>query len=208
MKIVGPLSFAELFSFIHKKGFWTWTACLRLNHNISIGFNSRLEFPEPLRGGLAGVFGIEVTNWWPDVRQDFFLYTVKLMFEQSAKSVSVVQRRHSYHGKPFRSAIQQQQNMLTHELLVWCCFCRILLFFTRCNRMNPFPKILHLLCHSREYFAKVLGIIKTFIGRCETTICVLFGEQWFCSSSSNSLWRHYPASNFMNGVRIDLNWGS
>ncbi len=31
---------------------------------------------------------------------------------------------------------------------------------------------------STEYLPKVLGIIKIFFGKCERSLCVLFGQQW------------------------------
>ena len=35
------------------------------------------------------------------------------------------------------------------------------------------------LISQQNLIPKVLGVIKMFVGKCETSLCVLFGQQWF-----------------------------
>ncbi len=69
-------------------------------------------------------------------------------------------------------------------LLVWCSFYEMLCwFYARCNGTHAFQKVLSqlpnfCLISPQNIRPKVLGIIKIFFGKCETSLCVLFGQQW------------------------------
>lgn len=93
--ILAHSSLQNCFNSATLEGFRAWKDCLRSCHSISIGFvwtliwplqNLNFVFLEPFRGGLAGVFGInvllhnpsalelEVTNWRLDILlQDFLI---------------------------------------------------------------------------------------------------------------------------------------
>ncbi len=51
-------------------------------------------------------------------------------------------------------------------------------FYARCNGTHTFQKVQLLSHQSTEYLPKILEIIKIFFGKCETSLCVLFGQQW------------------------------
>ncbi len=62
-------------------------------------------------------------------------------------------------------------------LLVWCSFYEMLCwFYAKCNGTHTFQKLLS----HQSICPKVLGIIKIFFcfGKCETSLCALFGQQW------------------------------
>ncbi len=64
-------------------------------------------------------------------------------------------------------------------LLVWCAFYEMLCwFYARCNGTHTFQKVKVLSHQSTEYLPKILGIIKIFLGKCETSLCVVFAQQW------------------------------
>ncbi len=64
-------------------------------------------------------------------------------------------------------------------LLVWCSFYEILCwFYSRCKH-RPSKKFNFCLIIPQNICPKVLGIILgIFFGKCETRLCVLFGQQW------------------------------
>lgn len=81
----------------------------------------------------------------------------------------------------------------------------------------PSKKFKHLPCHSSEYFLQVLGLIKTFLGRCETSICALFGFvshlqtlSWTPLASLSLLWRREHSQRQFGTVLkmffLDLLW--
>ncbi len=63
-----------------------------------------------------------------------------------------------------------------YEMLCW--------FYTRCNRTHTFQKVQLLLHQSTEYLLKSLGDNQDIFVKCETRLCVLFGQQWLLSWSS------------------------
>ncbi len=64
-------------------------------------------------------------------------------------------------------------------LLVWCSFYEMLCwFYARCNETHTFQKVQLLSHQSTQYLPKSLGDNLDIFGKCETSLCVLFGQQW------------------------------
>ncbi len=64
-------------------------------------------------------------------------------------------------------------------LLVWCSFYEMLCCFdAKCNGTHTFQKVKLLSHQSTEYLPKSLGDNQDIFGKCETSLCVLFGQQW------------------------------
>ncbi len=106
-------------------------------------------------------------------------------------------------------AAKQPHTLTKHHhvwLLVWCSFNEILCwFYARCNGTRIFQKV-KLLTH--QYICpQVLGIIKIFFCKCETSLCVLFGQQWLLPRNSPMdavFTQSFSCCWIMN---TDLNWG-
>ncbi len=93
-------------------------------------------------------------------------------------------------------------------LLVWCSFYEMLCCFTSdVTGHTPSKKLNFCLISPQNICPKVLGIIKIFFGKCETSLCVLFGQQWFLPGNSpmDAVFAHSLSYCWiMNTV---LNWG-
>ncbi len=70
-------------------------------------------------------------------------------------------------------------------LLVWFSSYEMLCMYTPDVTRDAPPKKLHFcLISPQNICPKVLGIIKIFFGKCETNLCVLFGQRWLLSWNS------------------------
>ncbi len=93
-------------------------------------------------------------------------------------------------------------------LLVWYSFYEILCwFYGRCNGTHTFQKVKLLLHQSTEYLPKSLGIIKIFFGKCEMSLCVLFGQQWLLPWNSPMYAVFAQSLSYCWIMNTDLNWG-
>ncbi len=93
-------------------------------------------------------------------------------------------------------------------LLVWCSFYEMLCwFYARCNGTHTFQTVQ--LCHisPQNICPKVLGIIKIFFVKCETSLCVLFGEQWLLPWNSPMDAVFAQSLSYCWIMNTDLNWG-
>ncbi len=61
-----------------------------------------------------------------------------------------------------------------YVLFLKCCY-----FYARCNGTHTFQKV-QTFVSPQSIFPKVLGIIKMFSGKTETSLYVLFAQQRFC----------------------------
>ncbi len=187
--ILAHYSLQNCFNSATLEGSRAWMDCLRSSHNYSIRFkpvlwlghskNLNFGFLETFRGGLAGVFGIfvplhnpsvlelEVTNWWQDILLHEFLIEWRIH-----GSIN--------YGKSSRSWIPRPSHYHHHVwLLVWWSF------FIKCcvgftpdvKGHTPSKKFNFCLISPQNISPKVLGIIKIFFCKCETSLCVLFGQQ-------------------------------
>ncbi len=90
-------------------------------------------------------------------------------------------------------------------LLVWCSFDEMLCwFFIRCNGTRTFKKVKLLVHQFTEYLSKILGIIKIFLAKCETSLCVLLSQQWLLPWNSPMDAQSLSDCWIMN---THLNWG-
>ncbi len=93
-------------------------------------------------------------------------------------------------------------------LLVWCSFYEILCwFYPRCNGHTPSKKFNFCLISPQNICPKVLGIIKIFFGKCEASLCVLFGQQWLLSWNSPVDAIFAQSLSYCWIMNSDLNWG-
>ncbi len=96
-------------------------------------------------------------------------------------------------------------------LLVWCSFYEMLCwFYARCNGTHTFQKVQLLLNQSTEYLPKSLGdnhINRDIFGKCETSLCVLFGQQWLLPWNSPMDAVFAQSLSYCWIMNTDLNWG-
>ncbi len=141
--------------------------------------NLNLVFLEPFRGELAGVFRIivllhnlsalelEVTNWRLDILLQDLLIECRIH-----GSIN--------YGKSSRSSSCKAAP--DHRTTTTCWY--DVHFMKSCAGYMPditghTPSKKFNFCLSPQNICpKVLGIIKMFFGKCETSLCVLFGQQW------------------------------
>ncbi len=218
--ILAPSSLQNCFNSATLEGFKAWKNCLRSCHSISIRFKPRLWlghsktlilFHEPFRGGLSDVFRIivllhkpsalelEVTNWRLDILLQDFLKDCR------------IHGSINYGSSRFWSCKAAPDHHTTPHhvwLLVWCSFYEILCwFYARYNGTHTFQKLQLLSLQSTEYLPKVLGIIKMFFGKCVTSLCVLFGQQWLLPWNSPMDDVFAQSLSFWWIMNTDLNWG-
>ncbi len=145
--------------------------------------NLNFVFLEPFRGGLAGLLGIivllhnpsalelEVTNWRPDILlQDFPIEgrihgSINYGMSTSSWSCKAAPEHH------------------TTTTMFDCCWYDVLFMkscvgFTPDVTGNTFQKGQLLSRQSTEYLHKILGDNQDIIDKCETSLCVIFGQQW------------------------------
>ncbi len=81
------------------------------------------------------------------------------------------------------------------------------LIYARCNRTTPSKKFNFCLISPQNICPKVLGIIKIFFGKCETSLCVVFGQQWLLpwNSPMDAVFAHSLSYCWI--MNTDLNWG-
>ncbi len=80
-------------------------------------------------------------------------------------------------------------------------------FYARCNGTHTF-QIVQLLSHqSTEYLPKSHWDNQIFFGKCETSLCVLFGQQWLLpwNSPVDAVFAQSLAYCWI--MNTDLNWG-
>ncbi len=144
--------------------------------------NLHFVFLEPFRGGLAGVFGIdvlllnlsalelEVTIWRLDILLQDFLIVQNSWFNQLWQ----VSPRHHTTSTLF--------DCWHNDLFLW----NAVLVYARCNGINAFQKVQLLSHQSTEYLPKSLWDNLNFFGKCETSLCVLFGQQCLLLGNSHN----------------------
>ena len=132
-------------------------------------------FLQPFRGGLAGVFWIIVllqnpsSLHWPDILlQDFFGRQQNSWNQLPQQVFQVLKQQNSLRPSHYHHHIL---------LLVWCCvtFMPDVIGHTSSKKFN------FCLISPQSIFPKVLGIIKMFSGKTETSFYVQFAQQWFLS---------------------------
>ncbi len=216
----GILAHSYLQNFINSatfEGFWAWKVCLRSCHSISNGFKSVLWFGpsknlnfvflEPFRGGLAGVFGIivllhepnalGVTNWRPDILLQDFLIECRI---QGSINYGKSSRSWSCKAAP-------DHHTTTTMFYCWCD----VLFMKCCVGFMPdvttSKKFNFSLISPQNICTKVLGIIKIYFGKCEMSLCVLFGQQWLLPWNSPMDAAFAQSLCYCWIMTTDLNWG-
>ncbi len=191
--ILAHSSLQNCFNSATLEGFRAWMDWLRSCHSISIGFKPGLwlghsktfnfVFLEPFRGGLAGVFGIivllhntsalelEVTNWWPDILLQDFLIECRI---HGSINYGKSSRSWSCKAAPDHHTTTTMFDCWYDVLFMKCCVG----FTPDVTGHIPSKKLNFCLISPQNICLKVLGIIDIFFGKCETSLCVLFGQQW------------------------------
>ncbi len=93
-------------------------------------------------------------------------------------------------------------------LLVLCSFNEMLCwFYDRCNGTHTFQKVQLLSHQSTEYLPKSLGDNQDNFGKCETSLCVLFGQQWLLPWNCPMDAVFAQSLSYCWIMNTDLNWG-
>ncbi len=146
---------------------------------LSLSKTLLLFFLEPFRGGLAGEFGIiallhnpsvlelEFTNWWPDILLQDFLIESKIH-----SSIS--------YGKSSRSWSCKAAPDHHTTINMFDCWCNVLFMksvgFMQYETEHTLSKNVTFVSSIHRIFAqKSWGQLRCF-GKCETSLCVLFGQ--------------------------------
>ncbi len=77
----------------------------------------------------------------------------------------------------------------------------------RCNRTHTFQKVQLLSHQSTKYLPKSLGDNQDIFGKCETSLCVLFGQQWLLPWNSSMDAVFAQSLSYWWIMNTDLNWG-
>ncbi len=72
---------------------------------------------------------------------------------------------------------------------------------------TPSKKFNYCLISPQNICSKVLGIIKIFLGKCETSLCVLFGQPWLLPWNSPMDAVFAQSLSYCWIMNTDLNWG-
>ncbi len=92
-------------------------------------------------------------------------------------------------------------------LLVWWSFYEIVGCTSDVTGHTPSKKFNFCCISPQSIFPKVLGIIKIFFGKCETSLCVLFGQQWLLPWNSPMDAVFAQSLSYCWIMNTDLNWG-
>ncbi len=166
--------------------------------------NLNLVFLDPFRGGLAAVFGIivllhnqsalelEVTNGWPDILHK------DILIECMAPSIMA-----SRLGPEAAKHTTSTMFDYWYDPFMKCCvgFKPDLTGHTHSKMFN--------FCHisPQNICPKVLGIIKIFFAKCETSLWVIFGQQWLLPRNSPMDAIFVQSLSYCWVVNTGLNWG-
>ncbi len=92
-------------------------------------------------------------------------------------------------------------------LLAWCSFYEMVGFMQDVTGHTPSKKFNFCLISPQNIRPKVLGIIKIFFGKCEMSLCVLFGQQWLLPWNSPTDAVFAESLSYCWIMNTDLNWG-
>ncbi len=103
-------------------------------------------------------------------------------------------------SRPVPEAVKQPQTTTQPPPCLTVC----MMFFL----WNPVLVLLHFCRISPQIICpKVLGIIKIFFCKCETSLCVLFGQQWLLLWNSTMDAVFAQSLSYCWIMNTDLNWG-
>ncbi len=195
-----------------------WTG-LRSCHSISIGFKSGLWFGHSITlicfswshsevdllvclGSLSllhnpSALQLEVTNWWPDISSGFFDRVQNSWFHQLWQVVQVLKLQSSPRPSHYHHDCRYD------DLFMKCCVG----FPSDVTGHTPSKKLNSCRISPQNICPKVLGIIKLFFGKCETSLCVLFGQQWLLPWNSPMDAVFAQSLSYCWIMNTDLNWG-
>ncbi len=167
-------------------------------------------FLQPFRGGFAGVFWIIVllqkfASAWGHEQMaghcpsGFFGRQQNSWFHLSQQVFQVLKQQNSPRPSHYHHHIL---------LLVWCSFSECCVTFTPdVMGHTPSKKFNFCLVSPQSIFPKVLGIIKKFSGKTETSFYVLFAQQRFWSWNSAMQAIFAQSLSYGGVMNTDLNWG-
>ena len=220
--ILAHSSLQNCFNSATLEGFRAWTACLRSCHSISIGFRSGLWLDHSRTFILFLLSHSEVDLLVCFESLSCCITQLRLSFRSqtddrtfSFRIFLVESRIHGSinYGKSPRSwsskAAPDHHTTTTvfyywyDVLIVECCVS----FTPDGTGPMSFKKFYFWLISPQNLIPKVLGVIKMFFGKCEMSLCVLFGQQWFspCNSPMDAI--SAQSLSYCGIVNTDLNWG-
>ncbi len=202
------------------EGFRAWTAFLRSCHSISIGFRSGLWL------GHSKVF---ILFFFSHSEVDLLVcfgslsccrtqvrFSLRSRTDGRTLSFRIFMVDSRIHGSIYHSKSSRSWSSKTapdHHTTTTIFYCWYDVLFLKCcvtftpDVMGHTPSKNFCLVSPQSIFPKVLGIIKMFSGKTETSLYVLFAQQWF--SSWNSAMQAIFAQSLSYGgvMNTDLNWG-
>ncbi len=212
--ILAQSSLQDCFNSATLEGFRAWMDCLRSCHCISIGFKSGLWLGHSKTLNLFFLSHSEVDllvclrslskcawAWGHKLTagnspSECYDRVQNSWFHQLWQVVQVLKLQGSPRPSHYHHHVW---------LLVWCYF------FMKCCVGFP-PDVTG---HTPSYCPispqnicpKVLGIIKIFFGKCERSLCVLFGQQWLFPWHSPMDAVFVQSLSYCWIMDTDLNWG-
>ncbi len=140
---------------------------------------------------------LEVTNWWPDISSGFFDRVQNSWFHQLWQVVQVLKLQSSPRPSHYHHDCRYD------DLFMKCCVG----FPSDVTGHTPSKKLNSCRISPQNICPKVLGIIKLFFGKCETSLCVLFGQQWLLPWNSPMDAVFAQSLSYCWIMNTDLNWG-
>ncbi len=199
------------------EGFRAWMDCLRSCHSISIGFKSGLWLGHSktlilfflshsevdllvcLRSLSCCITQVPLRSQTDILLQDFLI--------ECRIHGSII------NGKSSRSwSCKAAPDHHTTTTMFDCWY--DVLFMKCCDGFTPdvmghtpSKKFNFCLISPQNICLKVLGIIKIFFGKCEMSLCVLFGQQWLLPWNSPMNAVFAQSLSYCWIMNTDLNWG-
>ncbi len=111
-------------------------------------------------------------------------------------------------GRPFWTSPERPNGQSAPDCWYDVLFMRCCVGFTSdVTGHTPSKKLNFCLISPQNICPKVLGIIKIFFDKCETSLCVLFGRQWLLPRSSPMDAVFARSFSYCWIMNTELNWG-
>ncbi len=143
---------------------------------------------------------LEVTNWQPDLLLQDFLIKCRI---HGSINYGKSSRSWSCKAAPDHHTTTTMFDCWYDVLFMKCCVG----FTPDVMGHAPSKKFNFCSISPQNICPKVLGIIKVFLGKCETNLCVLFGQQWLLPWNSPMDAVFAQSLSYCWIMNTDLNWG-
>ncbi len=143
---------------------------------------------------------LEVTNWWPDILLQDFLIECRI---HGSINYGKSSRSWSCKTAPDHHITTTMFDCWYDVLFMKCCVG----FTPDVMGHAPSKKFNFCLIRPQNMCPKILGIIKIIFGKCETSLCVLFGQQWLLPWNTPMDAVFAQSLSYCWFMNTDLNWG-